>query len=306
MSGLTSDRRMIDAMKLSLAIGILMLVAKVFAYLSTGSAAIFSDAAESVVHNVAVGFALYSLWFSLRPADKNHPYGHTKIGYFSAGFEGSMIILAGLVIIIEATKDLIRGPSPQNLDFGLLVTIGAAAVNAVLGFYLIARGRKHHSLILEANGRHVLTDSWTSLGVIVGLALTKWTGWTPFDPICAILVALNIFWSGIDLIRKSFGGLMDEADPATEAIVRKTLDAESARLGITYHELRHRQAGPTTWIDVHLLFPDRTTVVRAHAQATEIEESVKSALQGSVQITTHIEPRDDHAHIHQDEPSSPT
>ncbi len=286
------------AMKLSLAVGLCMLCAKVYAFLSTGSAAIFSDAAESIVHNIAVGFALFSLYYSLRPADRNHPYGHDKIGYFSAGFEGSMIVLAGVVIIAEAIRRWLAGSAPENLDTGLAITIGATLVNGALGFYLILKGRENRSLILEANGRHVLTDSWTSLGVIVGLLLTRLTGWWPFDPICAIIVALNIFGSGLRLMLRSYRGLMDEADPDIEATLTKVLDEETVKRGITYHELRHRESGPTTWVDVHLLFPDETPLRIAHEQATEIEARLDAAIDGPTHVTTHLEPAVDHARVH--------
>jgi cation diffusion facilitator family transporter len=227
----TTNRTLMRAMKLSLAVGLFMLVIKCFAYYITGSAAIFSDAAESVVHNIAVVFALYSLWYSSRPADKTHLYGHDKISFFSAGFEGSLIVLAAGFIIYEAIRKWMAGLQIENLSIGIWFTVAAFVINGLLGAYLVWRGKKHQSLILEANGKHVLTDSWTSLGVIVGLLLTQWTGWLPFDPICAIIVALNILWSGFELMRRSFGGLMDAADPAVSKAVREVLESETKQHG---------------------------------------------------------------------------
>ena len=293
-----SDGKLMGAMKLSLGVGILMLVMKVYAFAITGSAAIFSDAAESVVHNFAVGFALFSLWFSTKPADRSHPYGHDKISYFSAGLEGTLIVFAAVIIIYAAVMKWMRGLELENLGVGILFTVAATVINAALGVFLIWRGKKYHSIILEANGHHVLTDSWTSLGVIVGLTLAKFTGWLPFDPICAILVACNILWAGFSLMRRSVGGLMDEADPKMDENLRAILDRETKKHGIAYHELRHRNAGRTTWVELHLLFPDETHIKTAHRVATEIERVVEREMKESVEVTTHLEPKVDHARVH--------
>lgn len=289
-------------MQLSLGVGLFMLAMKVYAWWITRSAAIFSDAAESVVHNVAVAFALFSVWYSSRPADRSHHYGHAKIDYFSAGFEGSMIVLAALYIIYESVHTWMGGLALENLNAGIWFTVAAFAINGVLGGFLVWRGKRTGSLIIEANGRHVLTDSWTSLGVIAGLLLTRFTGWLPFDPLCAILVACNILWSGFDLMRRSFRGLMDEADPAVEAQLRQALQEEIRRYNVQYHELRHRSAGNTTWVELHLLFPDETPLWFAHAQATEIERALEHRLGPQVRVTTHLEPQADHERIHRDTP----
>lgn len=294
----SGSRAQLRARQLSLGIGILMLFMKCYAWWITRSAAIFSDAAESVVHNVAVLFALFSVWYSVRPADRSHHYGHAKIDYFSAGFEGSMIVLAALYIIYESVSKWMSGLAIENLTSGIWFTVAAFAINGALGGYLIWRGRQAGSLILEANGRHVLTDSWTSLGVIIGLLLTQWTHWLPFDPICAILVASNILWSGFDLMRRSFRGLMDEADPEVEQQLRTVLDEEMKRYNVQYHELRHRTAGNTIWVELHLLFPDETALWFAHAQATEIEQAIEQRMGPRVRVTTHLEPQADHERIH--------
>jgi cation diffusion facilitator family transporter len=171
------------AMCLSLAIGVLMLAGKVAAYLLTGSAAILSDAAESVIHVVAVAFAAFSLRVSARPADRKFPFGYERIAFFSAGFEGALIILAAVGIIIVSIQKWIAGIPLERLGEGSLLIVGAAALNAALGLYLVRVGKQNQSLILEANGKHVLTDSLTSFGVLVGLALVHVTGWKPFDPL---------------------------------------------------------------------------------------------------------------------------
>jgi cation diffusion facilitator family transporter len=299
MSEPARDRVLLAAMQLSLAVGLLMLVIKVSAYLITGSAAIYSDAAESVVHNAAVLFALYSVWYSRRPADRSHLYGHDKIAFFSAGFEGSLIMLAAGFIIYEAVQKWRAGLAIEHLGTGIWFTAGAMAINGALGGYLVWQGKRHQSLILEANGKHVLTDSWTSLGVIAGLLLTRLTGWLPWDPICAIAVALNILWSGFDLMRRSFGGLMDAADPGIDAKVRAAFAAESETRGVLFHELKHRQAGDTLWVEAHLLINDTTPLNAAHRLATEIERGVARRLGGGTRIITHLEPRLEHSRIHQ-------
>jgi len=189
------------SMNLSLAIGVLMLFMKVGAYWMTGSAAILSDAAESIVHVAAVAFASFSLRLSFKPPDKSHPYGHSKIGFFSAGFEGGPIALAACFIIFEAVRDWISGHPLHNLGTGGLLTLAAMLINGALGAYLIGVGKRRNSLILVANGKHTLTDCWTSLGVLVGLGLTILTGLRGVDPLVGIAMALNILWSGYGLDR---------------------------------------------------------------------------------------------------------
>ncbi len=287
------------AMRWSLSIGLAMFAGKGLAYLLTGSAAILSDAAESVVHVVAVGFAAYSLWLSHQPPDRNHLYGHEKIGFFSAGFEGAMIILAGLFIIYESIAKWIAGLKLEQVELGTLLITAATLVNGVLGWYLVHTGRREGSLILVANGKHVLTDSLTSLGVIVTLGLVWVTGRTEFDPILAIAIALQILWSGVSLVRQSFRGLMDEGDPEIDSVLRRTLDAWKASTGGQYHDLRHRSGGNIVWVEVHLLFPGHRDLESAHAAATDLEEEIKQAMKDRpIVVTTHLEPLEQHASHH--------
>lgn len=294
----TAHAEQLFAIRLSLAVGVLMLAGKMYAYLITGSAAILSDAAESVVHVIAVAFAAFSMWLSLQPADRSHPYGHDKVGFFSAGFEGAMITLAALYIIFESVRKWLGGLEIQRIGAGTLFVTAAALINAALGGFLIWRGRRHHSLILVANGKHVLTDVWTSLGVILGLVLVMTTGWEPFDPICAIIVATNILWTGGKLIRQSVGGLMDEADPLIEGALQQALDRETAARGYGWHELRYRNSGSSVWVEVHLLVPAGTTVESAHEHATAIEEALRAAVPVPCSIITHIEPAEAHDLLH--------
>jgi cation diffusion facilitator family transporter len=201
------------AMRLSLVVGLLMLAGKTTAYFITGSSAILPDAAESVVHVVAVAFAAFSLRLSEKPAAPNFLYGYERISFFSAGFEGAMIVLAAIAIIVTAIQKWLAGLQLENLGVGTLLLLAAGVLNAGLGWYLIKTGRRAHSLILEADGKHVLTDSWTSFGVIGGLMPVILTRWKSFDPLVAIAVALNILWSGGHLIWRSAQGLLDYSDP---------------------------------------------------------------------------------------------
>jgi cation diffusion facilitator family transporter len=286
------------AMMISLAVGFFMLGTKVLAYGMTGSAAILADAAESVVHVVAVSFAAYSLWLSRKPPDPTHLYGHDKIAFFSAGFEGAMIVLAAFYIVFESIHRLIVGPKLENLGAGALLIVVAGAINGVLGGYLVWLGKKHGSLILEADGKHVLTDCLTSLGVVVGLGLTIYTGWLRFDPIVAILVALDILWMGSKLIRQSIGGLMDEVDPMTQAQVRRLLIEMTSEAGIEFHGLRHRNTGNTTWVEFHLLFPKDTSLESAHSLATKIEERIQKDSKMRTEVISHLETLEDHHEVH--------
>ena len=289
------------AMRLSLLFGFLMLGGKAAAYLLTGSAAVLSDAAESVIHLVAVAFAFFSLGLSLKPANERFLYGYERINFFSAGFEGGMIVLAAIYIIIASVQKWLTGLELTNLGTGTLFTLAASCVNAGLGWYLVRTGRRTNSIILEANGKHVLTDSWTSFGVVGGLCLVMWTGWKPFDPIFAILVALNILWSGGNLIWRSATGLMDTADPETGKRLRAKLDEVCAELGVQYHGVRYRSTGHRLLVEVHLLFASSVTVADAHRVATNLEERLPGALGMAAEVITHLEALDDHAEVHSNE-----
>ena len=286
------------AMRLSLAFGFLMLAGKASAYLITGSSAILSDASESVVHVAAVVFAWFSLWLSLKPANSRYLYGFERISFFSAGFEGAMIVLAALFIIAVAIRKALTGIELANLGAGTLFTTGASLLNAALGWYLVRTGRRTGSLILEANGKHVLTDSWTSFGVVGGLCLVLWTGWKPFDPICAIAVALNILWSGGRLIWHSATGLLDSADPKAGNLLRQKLDAACEELGLQYHGVRFRSTGHRLMVEVHLLFAGSQTVGEAHRLATLLEERLVETLGQPTEVITHLEAQDDHEVVH--------
>jgi cation diffusion facilitator family transporter len=294
-----SDRRtLVFAMNLSLVVGLLMFVIKMGAYLLTGSSAILSDAAESVVHVAAVIFASCSLRLSFRPADRDHLYGHSKISFFSVGFEGAMIILAAVYIIYESIHKWLTGLELSNLGAGSMLTAAAVIINGGLGAYLVWLGRSRNSRILEANGKHVLTDCWTSLAVLVGLLLVLTTKWLPFDPILGILMACNILWSGAGLVKSAFSGLMDEADPEAHKTLVAILDRETKARELGYHDLRHRNMGDAHSVEFHLLFQEGETLQHAHLVATEIEKIIEAALQPRAFVTTHLECASDHETLH--------
>ncbi|NWF84975.1 MAG: cation transporter [Bryobacteraceae bacterium] len=282
------------AMALSLATGAAMLLAKVGAWWITGSSAILSDAIESVIHVAAVAFAAFSLWLSVRPASEKHPYGYERIAFFSAGAEGALIIVAAAAIIAAAVEKWIHGIQLEALGLGTAIVAAAGALNAGLGFYLVRLGRRSNSIILEANGKHVLTDSWTSLGVLVGLGMVMATGWRPFDPICAIAVALNILWSGGGLVYRSALGLLDYADPEVASALTAKLNGLAAEHGVQWHNLRFRGTGKRTIAEVHLLFPASLPIGEAHEKATWIERRLESEFGSPLEVITHLESEEDH------------
>ena len=278
-------------MNLSLAAAVVLLGAKVTAAVVTKSSAVYSDAAESVVHLLAVGFAAWALRLAHKPADETHHFGHDKVAFLSAGFEGAMISAAALLILYEAVRQFVFGVAISHIGFGAAVTGGAAAINLVLGLSLIRVGKKSGSPLLRANGMHVLTDVWSSGAVLVALALIYFTEWVWWDPIAAVLAALNILRVGFKLIRESLGGLLDEADPKVEREIHSLLDREVSRRGLSYHNLRHRHSGRTHWVEFHLVFDDALTVGEAHEAATEIEASVAELLHPDGRVISHLEPK---------------
>lgn len=286
------------AMRLSLAVGVLMLLGKSVAYYVTGSAAILSDFAESVVHVIAVAFAAFSLRLSTKPAGPTFLYGYERITFFSAGFEGAMIVVAAIWILIETIEKWLAGLPLDHLGSGSLLLLGAGLLNGWLGWYLLRVGRRSHSLILEADGKHVMTDCFTSFGVVAGLGLVMLTGWKPFDPLVAIAIAINILWSGGRLAWHSAVGLLDYSDPQTGKEIREKLDSLCNDLGIHYHGVRYRTTGYRQLIEVHLLFPHATAVGDAHRLATALEERLPARLSSPAEVITHLESLEDHEDVH--------
>ncbi len=267
-----------------------MLIAKVGAYFLTSSAAILSDALESVVHIFATSIAFYSIIVSSRPPDRDHPYGHGKVEFFSAGLEGMLIIIAAVVIMFEAVRGMIVGRELQNLDWGMYIIAGASVVNLALGSYLVRMGKKTDSLTLIADGKHVLTDFYTSAGVIAGLLIVYFTGLEVLDPLVAIAVALNILYSGGKLIRRSVGGLMNESDTELLTDVVNRLIEHKREPWIDVHQLRSWRSGDKHYIDFHLTMPYYWDVETAHEEQLKVIESLKDLMEGKAEVLIHIDP----------------
>lgn len=280
------------AIQASLGTAVLMLVGKFVAYAITGSTAIFSDALESVVHLGATAMAAFSLWYAARPPDPSHPYGHGKIAYFSSGVEGALILVAAAAIIVEAIRALMVGPEIQSLGIGLLITAALGLVNLVLGLSLIRVGKRTNAIVLVANGHHVLTDMWTSLGVIIGIGLVWLTDLVWLDPLVALLLGINILWTSGALMRDAYSGLMERVDEGEANRVLAVL-AESETAGVIsgYHHVRHRRVNDQVWLEQHLLLPDHLQLDVAHQRASDVEARQRALFPDSqVQITSHLEP----------------
>ena len=260
---------------ISLIVGVSMFIFKIGAYLITGSAAIFSDAAESVVHVMATTMALYSIILSSRPADESHPYGHGNVEYFSVGIEGLLIAIAAIFIIYESVEAIILGPELKQLGIGAIVITFAALINLLLGNFLIKTGKKTNSLTLIADGKHVLTDSITSFGVIVAVVLVIITDIQILDPIIAIIIALNILFTGYKLIRESIGGLMNEVKPETLNKLSEKLISIKKDYWIDIHELRFWQSGDKVFIDFHLILPYYFNIKQTHEEENMIEAELQ-------------------------------
>jgi len=285
----------VAAARLSLIVGIGVFGLKWLAFRLTGSVALYSDALESVVNIVAAGAALIAVGVSKRPPDANHPYGHTKAEYFSAVLEGILIALAAITIVSQAWHKLFSPAPPQSVGLGLLLSVGASALNGGLAWFLIRSGHAHRSPALVADGQHLLTDVLTSLGVLVGVSLAWLTGWWVLDPLLAIAVAVNILWIGWRLVRDSVGGLMDEALPEAQMgqlqeVIRSYLKHwQTEGKVLEVHDLRSRRAGPRTFVEFHLVVPGSLTVEDAHRICDRLEEGLREQVPG-VQVTIHVEP----------------
>ncbi len=259
------------------------------AYFLTGSVGLLSDAMESVVNLVAAVVALAALTIASIPPDEDHAYGHSKAEYFSSGFEGALILLAAGSIAWTAIPRLVNPQPLEQVWIGLGISALAALVNLGVSRILLHAGRTYNSITLEANAHHLMTDVWTSAGVIVGVSAVVLSGWERLDPIIALVVAANILWTGTHLLRRSALGLLDTAIPPSEQdAIMQVLDQYRTR-GVQYHALRTRQAGARKFISVHILVPGEWTVHRGHQLLEQLELDIKAALPG-VQILTHLEP----------------
>lgn len=285
-----SDRALVKKLAMwSLPVAVLVTALKLLAWWITGSVALLSDGLESIVNVVAAVVALSAITYAQKPADADHPFGHHKAEYFSAVIEGVLIVVAALAIVQQALPALLAPAMPQQAGLGLAVNLVAAAINAVWAWKLISSGRKYRSPALVADGRHLVTDVVTSVGVFVGLVAALVTGYAILDPILAIIVALNILWEGWKVISASVGGLMDRAVEAEdEAHIRKAI-AANAEGSVNVHDLKTRQAGAVTFIDFHLVVPADMRVANSHAICDRIETAIRQGLPGA-HIQIHVEP----------------
>ena len=277
---------------ISIGAAIATILLKGVAWWMTGSVGLLSDAIESFVNLAGAMMALWMLSLAEQPADENHPHGHSKAEYFSSAFEGFLIVLAAVSIAYTAI-DRLRTPQPlEAVGLGLLVSIAASVVNFFVARLLLKVGQAHQSITLEADAHHLMTDVWTSVGVILGVGLVVLSGWNWLDPTIALLVAANIIWTGWQLMRRSLSGLMDVALPLADlAQIENTLQSY-AKHSISYHALRTRQAGRRSFISLHVLVPGKWSVQEAHDWVEKIEHDIRTILP-RCHITTHIEPVDD-------------
>lgn len=273
-----------------LAIGVLLMAVKFLAWWLTNSNAILTDALESIINIVAGSFALYSLVVAAKPRDRNHPYGHGKIEFISAGFEGSLIFLAGAAIIGKSVYNLVYPQTIQQLDTGIYLTILTGGINFLMGTFLVRRGRKVHSLILQASGEHLQSDAWSSLGLIVGLGIVFLTGLDWLDNVVAFLFGLIILLTGIRLMRRSLAGIMDEADYHLIEKMVGVLDEHRQEDWIDVHNLRVIKYGATLHIDCHMTLPWYFNTREAHTQVKAFEEMVRKYSIRPVELFIHVDP----------------
>ena len=284
------DRTLERYALISVAAAVLTIALKFAAWWLTGSVGLYSDALESVVNLAGALLALWMLRLAAMPPDEKHPFGRSKAEYFSSGAEGALIVLAAVSIVWAALPRLFS-PQPISLPgLGIALSVAASAVNLGAAWVLLRAGREYHSIALEADARHLLTDVWTSGGVIVGVILVALTGWLRLDPCIALAVAANILWTGAKLMRRSIAGLLDAAIPEPEqAEITRIFVEYSRRYGVSFHALRTRRAGARRFISFHLLVPDAWTVEHAHQLAEEIESRIRS-LVPNASTFSHIEP----------------
>lgn len=279
---------------LSIAAAVITIGLKLGAYLLTGSIGLLSDAIESLVNLVAAIVALWALTYAAKPADAEHTFGHSKAEYFSSGAEGVLIVVAAVSIAVEAWGRLLHPEPLTQLGLGLVLSLLATAVNGAVAVVLLKAGRRLRSITLRADAHHLLTDVWTSGGVILGIFLVKVTGWLVLDPVIAFLVAVNIVWTGFKLLKETFFGLLDTALPNEEMeLIRRILD-DYADQGIQFHAMRTRMAGTRHFISFHVLVPGAWTVRQGHDLCETVELRIIEALPGS-NVITHLEPLEDPA-----------
>lgn len=277
---------------LSVAAAVLTIGLKASAYLVTGSVGLLSDALESGVNLVGALMALVMLSIAARPADEEHTYGHSKAEYFSSGAEGTLIVIAAISIAVTAIGRLLHPQPIEQVGIGLIVSLAASAINLGVALVLRRAARRYESITLDADSRHLMTDVWTSVGVVFGVGAVALTGWEWLDPVIALLVAANIVWSGARIVHESWLGLMDTALPPEEqAIIQKALEPHR-RDGVEFHAFRSRQSGARRFVSMHVLVPGQWTVDRGHQLLERVEADISDALPNTT-VFTHLESLND-------------
>ncbi len=277
---------------LSIAAAVLTITLKLIAYLLTGSVGLLSDAIESVINLIAGAMALWMLTIAARPPDESHLYGHSKAEYFASTVEGGLIFMAAVSIAVTAVERIITPRPLEQVGLGLGVSVLASLINFGVSRVLLTAGKKHNSITLEADAHHLMTDVWTSVGVLVGVAMVALTGWLILDPIVALAVAANIIWTAVSLIRRSVAGLMDASLPVADQEKIEVVLESYRKKKIGFHALLTRQAAARKFVSVHVLVPGQMTVHDAHHLAEDIERDIRQAV-GEASVITHIEPIDD-------------
>jgi len=289
----------LQALRLSLLISAISLVLKISGFAITHSTTALSDATESVVHLLAVIFVYAGYIISQKPADEKHPYGHERVEFFSVGIEGLVIVAAGITIIYQAINNALYGYSIAHIREGILFMGAAGLLNFGLGYYLLRIGRAEGNMILISNGKHTLTDVWTTGSVLVTLTIIEFTQWLWLDSVISIALAFYIGYEGYRLAHYSISGLMDSKDADKDRLIKKVLNEGLPENAISCHNLRHRTTGNTTWIEFHVLFNDGISLQEAHHEATILERKIMNALTGDVVVTIDLEPRESHEEDHE-------
>jgi cation diffusion facilitator family transporter len=277
---------------LSVAAAVATIGLKIAAYALTGSVGLLSDAIESGVNLIGAVVALAMLIVAARPADEEHPYGHAKAEYFSSGVEGTLIVIAAIGIGFTAVRRLMYPRPVEQAAVGIAVSFFASLINLAVARILMTEGKRHRSITLEADGRHLMTDVWTSAGVFAGIAAVAVTGWSVLDPIVALAVAGNIVRTGAVLMRRSVQGLMDSALPEDERRAVEAVLNRYRKSGVRFHALQTRQAAARRFLSIHVLVPGTWTVTRGHRLSERVQTDVAEAVPG-LTVTTHLEPADD-------------
>ena len=293
MNGVTTRNRSARSYAvLSIGAAVVTIALKFGAYRLTNSVGLLSDAIESLVNLVAAVVAFWALTVAAKPPDAGHAFGHSKAEYFSSALEGTLIIIAAASIAVAARERLFHPQPLEQIGLGLAISTIAAVVNGGVGFILLQAGRRLRSITLRADAHHLFTDVWTSVGVVVGILLVKLTGWLVLDAIVAMIVAANIVWAGVRLLRETGSELLDAALPAQEQDVIALVLSEHRTQGIQFHALRTRVAGSRRFVSLHVLVPGAWTVQRGHDLCEVIELAISAALPGT-HVTTHLEPLED-------------